>query len=145
MLRLNMASGPRWYDLGHGVRVECVALTSGLVAAANADPRVKDLPADVHPDVRWHAFIKSVASLCITDWDGVGGADGQPLPVTQDAVGVLMDLFAISNQFAAVFITPTLLLAEEKKAFAPLPNGSSEGAQDTAKTAPASVPNAHVN
>lgn len=145
MLRLNIASEPRWIDLGHGVRVEVDPLTSGLVAAANADPLVTDLPSDTHIDVRWQAFVKAVGRLCIRDWEGVGDAEGNPLPVTPSGVDALLDLYQISREFSAKFISPTLLLAEEKKGFAPLLNGSSAGAQNTALDARHPAKGASVN
>lgn len=135
MLRINLASEPRWIDLGHGVRVEVVPLTSGLVAAANADPSITDLGEETHPDVRWQAFVKAVGRLCIRDWEGVADDKGEPISVTSAAVDALLDLYQISRAFSAAFISPTLLLVEEKKGFAPLLNGSSAGALNTAMPA----------
>jgi hypothetical protein len=145
MLRLNLTAEPRWYDLGHGVRVECLPLTSGIVAAANASDVVKALPLGVDPDVRWQVFVKAVAMLCITAWEGVGDADGNALEVTPERVSVFMDLFAMSSAFAVQFVTPALLMAEEKKASAPLPNGSLAGALNTAEAAPKPAPNVRAN
>ncbi len=135
MLRLNLSAEPRWIDLGHGVRVLVDPLTSGLVAAANAHPLVIGLGPETHIDVRWQAFVKAVGRICIKDWEGVGDDAGTPIPVSDAAVDALLDLYQISRAFSAAFISPTLLLAEEKKGSAPLPNGSSAGARNTAKTA----------
>lgn len=145
MLRLNITSEPRWIDLGHGVKVEVDPLTSALVAAANADPLVSELPAETHIDVRWQAFVKAVGRLCIRGWEGVGDEAGNPLPVTVSAVDALLDLYQISREFSAKFISPTLLLAEEKKGSAPLLNGNSAGAQNTAPAAHHLAKGASVN
>ncbi len=145
MLRLNLTTEPRWIDLGHGVRVEVVPLTSGLVAAANADPVVAALGSETHIDVRWQAFVKAVARLCIRSWEGVGDENGLPIDVTPEAVNALLDLYQISREFSARFISPTLLLAEEKKGYAPLPNGSSAGARSIAKAARRRAEGASVN
>lgn len=145
MLRLNLTSEPRWIDLGHGVRVEVVPLTSGLVAAANADPALAELGPETHIDVRWQFFVKAVARLCIRSWDGVGDDAGEPIEVTPEAVNALMDLYQISREFSARFISPTLLLAEEKKGYAPLPSGSSAGARSIAEAARRRAKGASVN
>lgn len=144
MLRLNLATEPRWIDLGHGVRVEVVPLTSGLVAAANADEEVTSLPPDAHIDVRWNAFVKAVGRLCIRSWEGVADSEGSPLPVSATAVDALLDLYQISRAFNTAFISPSLLLAEEKKGSAPLLNGNSAGAHNTAPHAPRSAKVASV-
>lgn len=145
MLRLNLVSEPRWIDLGHGVRVEVIPLTSGLVAAANADPAIADLSPETHPDVRWQAFVKAVGRLCIRDWEGVAGEDGERMPISAAAVDALLDLYQISRAFSAAFISPTLLLVEEKKGCAPSSNGSSAGARSTAAPAHQSAMGASVN
>jgi hypothetical protein len=145
MLRINLASEPRWIDLGHGVRVEVIPLTSGLVAAAKTDPSVESLGPETHIDVRYEAFTKAVGRLCIKDWEGLGDDDGLPLPVAPAAVDALLDIYQFSEAFKAKFIAPTLLLAEEKKGYAPLSNGSSAGALNTAKPAHHSAKGVSVN
>ncbi len=145
MLRINLASEPRWIDLGHGVRIEVIPLTSGLVAAANADPAMTEMDQNTPPDVRWQGFVKSVGRLCIRNWEGVADHTGEPIAVTSEGVNALLDLYQMSRAFAASFISPTLLLVEEKKGFAPLSNGSSAGALNTAKPAHHSAKGASVN
>lgn len=145
MLRLNLTTEPRWIDLGHGVRVEVVPLTSGLVAAAKTDPSVESLGPETHIDVRYEAFTKAVGRLCIKDWEGLGDDDGLPLPVAPAAVDALLDIYQFSEAFKAKFIAPTLLLAEEKKGSAPLPSGSSAGARSIAEAARRRAKGASVN
>ncbi|MCA3793301.1 MAG: hypothetical protein IOC66_13525 [Burkholderia sp.] len=145
MLRLNLTTEPRWIDLGHGVRVEVVPLTSGLVAAAKTDPSVESLGPETHIDVRYEAFTKAVGRLCIKDWEGLGDDEGLPLPVAPAAVDALLDIYQFSEAFKAKFIAPTLLLAEEKKGYAPLPSGSSAGARSIAEAARRRAKDASVN
>ena len=46
MLQLDLAAGPRWLDLGHGVRLRVTPLTTALMVAARSDPALEALPDD---------------------------------------------------------------------------------------------------
>jgi len=46
MITLDFSRTPRWLDIGHGVLVQVVPLTTQLMVDARADPAVSGLPKD---------------------------------------------------------------------------------------------------
>ncbi|MTW18353.1 hypothetical protein GJ689_19305 [Rhodoplanes serenus] len=137
MIRLNLSREPRWLDLGHGVRVQVDPLTSAVLMAARSDLR-ESLPED--GSIAGHAaavaLVKAIARIGIRDWEGVGDTDGIPVPPTPERIDALLDLPPLYDAFERDHVGPALLLADEKNAFAPSPNGTSAGATDTAAPAP---------
>jgi hypothetical protein len=138
MIRLNLSRKPRWLDLGHGVRVFVEPLTSAVMMAARSELR------DVLPDPGSHAakekaavaLVRALGRIGIRDWEGVGDADGNPMPPTPERIDALLDLPPLYDAFERDHVGPALLLDEEKNASAPSPNGTSAGASDTAGPAP---------
>lgn len=145
MLRLNLNARPAWLDLFPGVRVKVRPITSALITEAVRDADMQNLPADIDPDLRMVHFAKAMARVAILEWEGVADADGQALAPSADAIGALMDLHQINMAFRAAYVARGFLLAEEKKDFASLPNGTSAGAPDTAPAATEPVPNVRPN
>lgn len=141
MLRLNLNTCPAWLDLHPGVRVRVLPITSALITEAVRDERLRALAADTDPEVRFVHFATAMAKVAIIGWEGVGDADGQPIEPSPEAIGALMDLHQINLAFRASYVAQGFLLADEKKGFAPLPSGTSEGAPDIAPDATASAPN----
>lgn len=137
MIRLNMARGAEWLDLGHGVRVQVAPLTTSLLAAARDLPRFRTLPEDAGPELRQAVFCGCVAVVAVLDWDGVAGPDGaDKAPLTPESVQALMDIYPISLVFHREYLARGLLLVTEKNGYAPLPTGTSAGATGTAGPAP---------
>ena len=85
MLRLDLTSEPRWLDLGHGVRLRLAPLTTALMVAARADLAVAALPETAAPEALALAMAKALARRAVLDWEGVGDAAGDPLPVSPRA------------------------------------------------------------
>lgn len=139
MLRLNLDTKPTWIDLGFGVEVEVVPITTAIIAAGMAAPEVRGLPPETDTDVRFAALVKAVAQAAIIGWRGVGGADGAPIAPTPELVGGLMDLFQLNKAFGETYVARGFLVAEEKKGSAPLPSGTSTGALDIAPDATGSA------
>jgi hypothetical protein len=134
MLRLNLASEPEWLDLGHGVRVRVLPCTSGVMAAARGAPAVEALVAAGASEAELAlALAKAIAGIAILDWEGVGDADGRPVPVTPEAASALIDLWPLFEAFQARYVATGLLLDAEKNASAPSPTGTSAGATATAR------------
>ena len=71
----------------------------------------------------------------MTDWEGVGDADGNPVPVTPEGIDALLEVWPIFEAFQAVYVSKGLLLDAEKNASAPSPTGTSAGATATARPA----------
>jgi hypothetical protein len=135
MLRLDLTAEPRWLDLGHGVRLHAATLTTALMVAARNDVAVEALPDAASDEERALVFAKAIARRAVTDWDGVGDADGTPLPVTTEGIDALLDVWPIFEAFQANYVAGGLLLDAEKNVSAPSPTGTSAGATVTARPA----------
>ncbi len=110
MITLNLKRENYWLELIHGVRVHVRPASTALVMAA----RVAALQEKEEPAARSTALIKRLAQLAILDWDGIGGEDGEPLPVTPEGVFALMDLWPVAEAFERLYLGPALLLEQEK-------------------------------
>ena len=141
MIRLNLSHDPKWIDLGYGVRVLVLPLTSAVLISLRDDISLADAET-LAPAEQALRFAKAVASRVITAWKGVGDAVGQELPVTPEAAAALMDIFPLYRAFEASYIGPWLRLESEKNVSAPSPNGTSAGAPDIAGPAASAVPTA---
>jgi len=135
MIRLNLSPEPAWLDLGGGVRLRLAPLTSALIGAARSDAQVASLPEDAPADQVAVALAKAIGALAILEWEGVGNAEGYPVPPTPEAVAALLDLFPLFQRFQTDYVAKGLILADEGNASAPLPNGTSAGAKATAPDA----------
>lgn len=135
MIRLNLSPEPAWLDLGGGVRLHLAPLTSALIGAARSDGQVASLPDDAPADQVAVALAKAIGSLAILDWEGVGNAEGYPVPPSPEAVAALLDLFPLFQRFQTDYVAKGLILADEGNASAPSPNGIFAGATATAPDA----------
>ena len=61
--------------------------------------------------------------------------DGNPIDPSPEAIDALLDIWPIFEAFQLTYVSKGLLLEQEKNVSAPLPNGPSAGASDTAKPA----------
>lgn len=139
MIRLDLKSAPFWLDLPAGIRLHLRPLTTGLMAAARADRAVHALAADAAPEVQALVLAKAVARAAILDWEGVGDADGNPLPVSPEAIDALLDLWPVFEGFQLGYVAKGLLVADEGNGSAPSPGGSGAGAGTTAPRAAANA------
>lgn len=138
MLKLNLASEPYWLDLGHGVRLLVEPLTTAVMIAARNDPAVADAADNgASQDDLARIVAKSIARIVVRDWEGVGDAEGKPLPVTPEGLDALLELWPLFEAFQTGYVAGALILEQEKNASPPLPIGSSAGAETTAPPAKA--------
>jgi len=135
MLKLDLSNEPKWLDLGHGVRVLLGPLTTAMMVAARNDPAIAALPEDASDEVSALAFAKALARVTLLDWDGVGDADGNVIPVSPKAIDALLDIWPLFEAFQTDYVAKGLVLEQEKNVSPPLPNGSSAGAETIAKPA----------
>jgi hypothetical protein len=135
MLRLNLTTEPRWLDLGHGVRLRVAPLTTALMVASRNDAAVEVLPATASDEERALVFAKAIARRSVIGWEGVGDADGNPVPVTPAGIDALLEVWPIFEAFQASYVAKGLLLDAEKNVSAPSPTGTSAGATATARPA----------
>jgi hypothetical protein len=133
MLKLDLTSEPRWLDLGHGVRLRVAPLTTALMVAARSDAAVEALPETASDEERALAFAKAIARRAVTEWEGVGDANGTLMPVTPEGIDALLEVWPIFEAFQATYVSKGLLLDAEKNVSAPSPTGTSAGATATAR------------
>jgi hypothetical protein len=135
MIRLDLSREPGWLDLGHGVRLRVLPLTTALMVASRSDARVEALPESATDEERAVVFAKAIARRAVTDWEGVGDAQGNRVPVSPEGIDALLDVWPIFEAFQLAYVAKGLMLEQEKNASAPSPSGTSAGAIATAKPA----------
>lgn len=122
MLRLNLSTDPRWLDLGHGVRLLVEPLSTAIMLAARSDPAIlaetQGTPGDaLHTnDDLARIVAKAVARIVVKEWEGVGDADGKPLPLTPEGIDALLELWPMFEAFQTGYIADGLILDAEKNA-----------------------------
>lgn len=139
MIRLNPHREPKWFDLLPGLRVKVAPVTSAMMLAARKDAEVRaavEAGDDTETEV---AVGKALARVTVLEWDGVGDEAGDPVPVTTENIGHLLDVWPVWLAWASQVLTIFVQMEAEKNVLAPLPSGSSAGAQDTAEPATASA------
>lgn len=135
MIRLNLSASARWVDLAPGLRLHVLPVTTAVMASARADSAMDDLSPDAPREVLAVAMAKAVARQVVIDWEGVGDEDGEPLGISPQGIDALIDIWPVFEAFQEQCLGPHLMLDAEKNGSAPSPNGTSEGATDTAKPA----------
>ncbi|MDT8853909.1 hypothetical protein RNZ50_02450 [Paracoccaceae bacterium Fryx2] len=133
MIRIQLSPEPQWQDLGHGVRLQLMPLTTALMVATRSDPAVQALEADASNDSRAAVFAAALARRAVVDWDGVGDENGTAIAVSPEGIDALLSLWPIFEAFNLHYVSPGMLLDAEKNASAPSPTGTSVGATATAR------------
>jgi hypothetical protein len=131
MLRLDLATDPRWLDLGHGVRLQLRPLTTALMMATRSDATVEVVPEEASDEERAVAFAKALARRAVLAWEGIGDAEGNMIDPSPAAIDALLDVWPIFEAFQLSYVSKGLLLEQEKNASALSPNGPSAGARAT--------------
>ena len=135
MIRIELSPEPQWLDLGHGVKLKLLPLTTALMVATRSDPAVQDLDPEAGNDERAAVFAAALARRAVIDWEGVGDADGNALPVTHEGIDALLSLWPIFEAFNLHYVSHGMLLDAEKNVSALSPTGTSAGATATARLA----------
>ncbi len=135
MIRINLSPEPQWLDLGHGVRLKLLPLTTALMVATRSDPAVQDLDVGASNDERAAVFAGALARRAVVDWEGVGDEDGIARTVTPEGIDALLSLWPIFEAFNLHYVSRGMLLDAEKNGSAPSPTGTSVGATATARPA----------
>ena len=133
MIRINLSPEPKWLDLGHGVRLQLLPLTTALMVATRSDPAVQDLAADASNDSRAAVFAAALARRAIADWEGVGDESGTVIAISPEGIDALLSLWPIFEAFNLLYVSRGMLLDAEKNGSAPSPTGTSAGATVTAR------------
>ncbi|MDG4603747.1 MAG: hypothetical protein P9C48_14455 [Defluviicoccus sp.] len=117
MIRLDLKREPQWLDLGHGVRLHVRPCTTALMMAARAEGQRTAVPSQTEAQAageRTATLVKALGRLGIHDWEGVGDAEGEPLPLTPEGIDALLDLWPMAEAFERLYLGPALLLDDEK-------------------------------
>ena len=130
MIRIDLSNEPAWLDLGHGVRLHLHPLTTALMVASRNDRAVAALSEDATDEASALVFAKALARNAVLDWEGVGDAGGNTIPISPEGIDALLDIWPLFEAFQTKYVAKGLVLDAEKNASAPLPNGSSAGATD---------------
>ena len=139
MIRLDLSSAPQWLDLGSGLRLQVLPVTTAIMVAARNGPGIEALPEEASKEEQALVMAKAVARRVVTGWESVGDADGNPVPVTPEGIDALLDIWPVFEAFQTRCLAPHLMLEQEKNASAPLLNGTSVGATPIAQPAKARV------
>ncbi|MCL4747835.1 MAG: hypothetical protein KJZ83_20865 [Burkholderiaceae bacterium] len=137
MIRLDLSSEPNWLDLGHGLRLHVLPITTAIMVAARNDPAVEALADEASREEQALVMAKAVARRVVIGWEGVGDADGKPVPVTPEGIDALLDIWPVFEAFQTRCLALHLMLDAEKNASAPSQTGTSAGATATARPAKA--------
>ena len=142
MIRLNLTATPQWLDLAPGLRLLVGPLTTALMVSARADPAIDDLPDGAPQEEMALAMAKSVARRAVLDWEGVGDDAGNIIPVSQEGIDALLEIWPVFEAFQTQYVARGLLLDAEKNVSAPSPSGPSAGATGIAPPARGAAPTA---
>ena len=135
MLRLNLSKEPHWLDMPGGVRIQCTPYSTEVMIDAQQDPAVQAADAEKSNRHLGALVAKAIARRVIVDWEGVGNADGEPIPPDPDAINALMNIWPIFEAFQDSYVAGLFALSAEGNGSTPSPNGNSEGARNTAAPA----------
>src|SRR5690606_32300773 len=105
MIRLDLSSAPKWLDLGAGLRLHVLPVTTAIMVAARNDPAVDALPEAASKEEQALVMAKAVARRVVTGWEGVGDADGNPVPVTSEGIDALLDIWPVFETFQTRCLT----------------------------------------
>ena len=160
MIRLIKRADRRDIDLNYGVTVTArpvttwihraaqhsaermvreLAYEAGLIEAAGGS--IRDIP-DLHQregmlGLRDQMMLQALARHAIIEWQGVAGEDGEPLPVTPEAIDMLMrDHPAIAATFEVEYLRELTAMYSEGNGSGASPSGTSAAAPATADAVP---------
>lgn len=136
MIRIGVMVAPTWIDLVGTARVLVRPHSAVVKAQAMEDPALQALAEDAAAAVRSAAFIEAIARAGVLDWEGFGDAEGEAVPFDPELIGAVMAVDEVRDAFLAKYVSGFLRMDAEKKGSAPLPDGTSAGAPNTAVPAP---------
>ena len=142
MIRLNLTAAPAWLTLAPGLRLQVAPLTTALMVSARADPAIEALADTTTQEELALTMAKAVARRAVLNWEGVGDAAGDAVPVSPEGIDALLEIWPVFEAFQTQYVAKGLILDAEKNVSAPLPNGRSVGATATAQPARGAAPTA---
>ncbi|MBK1656843.1 hypothetical protein [Paracraurococcus ruber] len=165
MLRLTVARGEYWLPaLPYGVRVKVRPLTTAVreAALAEATTRVAELKREAEDAAKagtphdpngqtganaawlqglvWQFTLEAMARYGIVEWEGIGGDDGLPLPLTPAACAAFAAEPLVGRAFFLAYSEPLDALSAEGNGSGASASGGTAGAPNPAPAAPAAPP-----
>ncbi|MFH6783604.1 MULTISPECIES: hypothetical protein [Methylobacterium] len=137
MLKLAPQSDSFWLDVLPGVRIRFrpITVASMLVAREAVGKVFRDEDQD-DVDARANiALVRELTRRGIVEWEGIGDADEQPIPVTREAVDLLMENWPAYDAIDNLYVAPALARDAEKNASSNSASGTSAEAPNTATPA----------
>lgn len=118
MLKLSPAAESFWLDLLPGLRVRfrLITVVSMLVARQAAGKLFKDEDQEDIDTRVGVALTRELARRGIMEWEGVGDAEGQPIPVSLAAVDALLSHWPAFDAIDRKYVAPALGVDAEKNA-----------------------------
>ena len=171
MLKLTQPATSRWIEIGRlGVRIKIRPLTTAIMSAARGEAAkrialawreqkdrgaagfgVEDTAASLD-NPTWRDglarqyFAAALLRYAGEAWEGVGDADGNPLPLDSVAAEKFAELDEAAGPFIEAALAPLDALAAEGNVSAPSSPGAGDGDATTALDAGmAAAPNAPLN
>jgi hypothetical protein len=102
------------------VKIKAKPLSTAMMLAARNNPRVVALAKGsidanaVQDDAVALEVAKIIGGMVIDEWDGVGDADGKPVPVSQEWIDALFDLWPMFETFQVGVVAGAMLVDAEK-------------------------------
>ncbi|AWN55065.1 hypothetical protein [Methylobacterium sp. 17Sr1-1] len=137
MLKLSQPSEPFWLDVLPGVRIRFrpITVASMLVAREVVGHVFRGEDQDDIGARANIALVRELARRGIMEWEGIGDTEGQPIPVTREAIDLLMENWPAYDQIDNLYVAPALARDAEKNASSSSSGGTSAEAPNTATPA----------
>ncbi|WP_288586345.1 hypothetical protein [uncultured Methylobacterium sp.] len=137
MIKLSQSVEPFWLDILPGVRIRFrpITVASMLVAREAVGKVFRDEDQDDVGARANIALVRELARRGIAEWEGVGDTEGQPIPVTREAIDLLMENWPAYDAIDTRYVAPALAREAEKNASSSSSGGTSAAAPDTATPA----------
>jgi hypothetical protein len=138
----------RWVELPHGVRLRVAPITTVVVAAAQASARKRafellgkeEIPEqeNLRRGVALMLTIQALGRECIRAWENVVDEDGAAVPITPEAIEILLSHEEMAFAFFDAVMTPLRVVEAEGNASGPVPHGTAAAGRNIAEVAPIS-------
>jgi hypothetical protein len=141
-----LAQKERWVELPHGVRLRVAPITTIMVAAAQASARRRvlellgkeEMPEqeNLRRGVALMLTIQALGRECIRAWENVVDEEGATVPITPEAIEVLLSHEEMAFAFFESVMTPLRAVEAEGNASRPALHGTAAAGRNTAEVVP---------
>ena len=126
---LKLGSGePEWLDILPGVRVQFAPIGIKAVRAARTAAMAALQANRDDVEEAGDIFTREMLRRGILAWEGVGNAEGEPVPVSPEAIALFLSNPRAYEAADRAYVTPWVQADMEGNASAGSPNGTGAGA-----------------